>query len=265
MPATKKIFLRPGDGIGHEVTRAMRKVIDWFQAAGRTNFEITEMLIGGASYNARSRPLTEDTLAQAKASDAVLLACIGGPNWDTLPCDLRPEKGLLRIRKEMDLYANLRLASVFGALAGVSSLKSEVVKGLDVMIVRELIGGLYFGQRRGIEMDKANVLESSIVWREDITKLHAAEFSDVALNHMYVDTYAMHLARALRDFDVIVTENLFGDILSDLASTLTGSLGMLPSASLGEADASGHQPAIYVPVHGSAPDITGKGLAIPWR
>ncbi len=302
MSNKKKILLLPGDGIGHEITPATRRVIDWFQSTGRANFEITNGLIGGSSYDAHGTPLTDDTLAQAKASDAVLLACIGGPKWDAIPFELRPERGLLKIRKEMGLFANLRPALVFDALADASSLKSEFVKGLDIMIIRELIGGLYFGQPRGIEdapggrrgyntmtystpeiervarvgfelarkrnkklcsVDKANVLETSIVWREDITKLHAAEYSDVELSHMYVDACAMHLARAPRDFDVIVTENMFGDILSDLASTLSGSLGMLPSASLGAADANGHQCAIYEPVHGSAPDITGKGIANP--
>ncbi len=302
MSPAKKILLLPGDGIGHEVTPAVRKVMDWFQSSGRTNFEVTEGLIGGASYDAHGAPLTAETLELAKASDAVLLACIGGPKWDTLPFEARPERGILGIRKEMNLFANLRPAVVFEALANASSLKAEIVQGLDIMIVRELIGGLYFGQPRGIEeipdgrrgfntmtystsevervaraafelarkrnkklcsVDKANVLESSIVWRETVTALHAAEFSDVELSHMYVDACAMHLARAPRDFDVIVTENMFGDILSDLASTLTGSIGMLPSASFGEADASGRQPAIYEPVHGSAPDIAGKGLANP--
>ncbi len=302
MSPAKKILLLPGDGIGHEVTPAVRKVMDWFQSSGLTNFEITEGLIGGASYDVHGAPLTPETLEQAKSADAILLACIGGPKWDTLPFDVRPERGILGIRKEMNLFANLRPAVVFDALAGASSLKAEIVQGLDIMIVRELIGGLYFGQPRGIEdapdgrrgfntmtystseveriaraafelarkrkgrlcsVDKANVLESSIVWRETVTALHAAEFSDVELSHMYVDACAMHLARAPRDFDVIVTENMFGDILSDLASTLTGSIGMLPSASFGAADASGRQPAIYEPIHGSAPDIAGKGLANP--
>ena len=302
MPTTKKILLLPGDGIGHEVMPAARKVVDWFQASGRTDFEFTEGLIGGASYDVHGTPLTDDTVAQAKASDAILLACIGGPKWDSLPFGKRPERGILGIRKEMGLFANLRPAVVFDALAGASSLKREVVQGLDIMIIRELIGGLYFGEPRGIEdvsggrrgfntmtystpeieriarvgfelarkrgqracsVDKANVLESSVLWREEVTKLHAAEYSDVELSHMYVDACAMHLASAPRDFDVIVTENMFGDILSDLAATLTGSIGMLPSASFGAVDADGRQPAIYEPVHGSAPDITGQGVANP--
>ena len=302
MSTTKKIFLLPGDGIGHEVMPAMRKVIDWFQSSGRTNFEISEGLIGGSSYDAYGIPLTDRTLEQAKVSDAILLACIGGPKWDSLPFSLRPERGILGIRKEMGLFANLRPAVVFDALVNASSLKPEIIKGLDVMIVRELIGGLYFGEPRGIEnsldgrrgfntmtytefevervarvafelarkrrkricsVDKANVLESSIVWRETITALHMTEYSDVELSHMYVDACAMHLTSAPQDFDVIVTENMFGDILSDLASTLTGSIGMLPSASYGETGSSGRRPVIYEPIHGSAPDIAGKGIANP--
>jgi 3-isopropylmalate dehydrogenase len=302
MSSVKNIFLLPGDGIGHEVMPAARKVADWFQTTGRTKFEFTEGLIGGASYDAHGTPLTAETVAQAKTSDAVLLACIGGPKWDTLPFGERPERGILGIRKEMGLFANLRPAVVFDALAGASSLKREVVQGLDIMIIRELIGGLYFGEPRGIEdvsggrrgfntmtystpeieriarvgfelarkrgkrlcsVDKANVLESSVLWREEITKLHAAEYADVELSHMYVDACAMHLAHAPRDFDVIVTENMFGDILSDLSATLTGSIGMLPSASFGAADASDRQPAIFEPVHGSAPDIAGQGIANP--
>ena len=303
MPASKKILILPGDGIGPEVMAATRRVLDWLNASGRANFEFTEGLIGGASYDAHGTPLTDETVARAKAADAVLFACIGGPKWDKLPYDVRPEKGLLRLRKEMQLFANLRPAIVMDALAGASSLKLDLVKGLDIMIVRELIGGVYFGEPRGIEqlkdgtrrgyntqayataeilrvarvafelarkrgkrvcsVDKANVMESGLVWREEITKLRDADYKDVELSHMYVDNCSMQLVRAPKQFDVIVTDNLFGDILSDLASMLTGSLGMLPSASLGAVGRDGRQPALYEPVHGSAPDIAGQGVANP--
>ncbi len=300
---TRTILLLPGDGIGPEVTAATRGVIDWFHSSGRASFKILEGLIGGASYDVHGTPLTEATINQAKQADAVLLAAIGGPKWDALPFKDRPERGILGIRKELALFANLRPAQVFDALASASPLKTEIVKGLDIMIVRELIGGVYFGEPRGIEtlasgerrgvntqvyttseihrvarvafelarkrkqrvcsVDKANVMESGVLWREEVTKLQASEFSDIQLSHMYADNCAMQLARAPAQFDVIVTDNLFGDILSDLASVLTGSLGMLPSASLGAADASGRQPALYEPIHGSAPDIAGKGTANP--
>jgi 3-isopropylmalate dehydrogenase len=303
MAATRKILSLAGDGIGPEVMAATRKVMDWFESTGRVKFEITEGLIGGASYDVHKVPLTNETIQLAKSADAVLLACIGGPQYDTLPYDLRPERGLLKLRKEMGLFANLRPAIVMDALATASSLKADLVRNLDIMIVRELIGGVYFGEPRGIEdlpgigrrgyntqvystpeivrvaraafelarkrgkrlcsVDKANVLESSVVWRDEVTKLHQAEYSDVELSHMYVDNCAMQLVRTPKQFDVIVTDNLFGDILSDLASMMTGSLGMLPSASLGAADAHGRQAALYEPVHGSAPDIAGKGIANP--
>ena len=299
----RKILSLAGDGIGPEVMAATRKVMDWFQSTGRVVFDVTDGLIGGASYDVHKVPLTDETIAQAKASDAVLLACIGGPQYDILPYDVRPERGLLRLRKEMGLFANLRPAIVMDALASASSLKADLVRNLDIMIVRELIGGMYFGEPRGIDdlpgggrrgyntmsystpeirrvarvafelarkrnkklcsVDKANVLESSVVWRDEVTKLHAAEYADVDLSHMYVDNCAMQLVRTPKQFDVILTENLFGDILSDLASMMTGSLGMLPSASLGAVEADGRQHALYEPVHGSAPDIAGKGIANP--
>jgi len=299
----RKILSLAGDGIGTEVMAATRRVMDWLQTMGRARFEITEDLIGGAAYDVHKVPLTNETVARAKAADGVLLACIGGPKWDTLAYELRPERGLLRLRKEMGLFANLRPAIVPDALAAASSLKPELVKGLDIMIVRELIGGVYFGEPRGIEdlpgggrrgyntqvystpeiqrvahvafelarkrnkrvcsVDKANVLESSVVWRDEVTKLHQAQYPDVELSHMYVDNCAMQLVRTPKQFDVILTDNLFGDILSDLASMMTGSLGMLPSASLGAVGSDGRQPALYEPVHGSAPDIAGKGIANP--
>ena len=303
MSATQKLLLLPGDGIGTEVTAELRKVIAWFQNTCRTKFEIAESLIGGASYDVHGTPLTAETIALANQANAVILACVGGPKWEKVPFNLRPEAGLLTIRKEMGLFANLRPAVVFDVLANASTLKAEIVKGLDVMIVRELLGGVYFGEPRGIEtlpsgerrgfntqsyttseiirvarvafelarkrgnkvcsVEKANVMESGILWKEEVIKLHAAEYSDVQLVHMYADNCAMQLVRNPKQFDVIVTDNLFGDVLSDLASMLTGSLGMLPSASLGAKEASGRQAALYEPIHGSAPDITGKGIANP--
>ena len=291
----KKILLLPGDGIGPEIAAATATVLDCFRA----DVEVAEGLIGGAAIDQEGVPLSDATLAMAKASDAVLMGAVGGPKWDTLPFAARPERGLLRLRKELGLFANLRPALVFDALAESSTLKAEVVRGLDIMIVRELTGGIYFGEPRGIEdlgnverrgvntqvyttseirrvaraaftlararkgrlcsVEKANVMESGVLWREEVTRLHAEEFPEVALSHMYADNCAMQLVRAPHQFDVIVTDNLFGDLLSDLAAMLTGSLGMLPSASLGAPGA----PGLYEPVHGSAPDIAGKNLANP--
>jgi 3-isopropylmalate dehydrogenase len=292
----------PGDGIGPEVVGVTRRVIAWFDKRGVLSFDMDEGLIGGASYDAHGTPLTDETLERAKVADAVLLGAVGGPKWDDLEFSLKPERGLLRIRKEMGLFANLRPAVVFPALADASTLKKEVVSGLDIMIVRELTGGIYFGEPRGIEdlgggerrgfntlvyttseirrvgrvafelarkrsgrlcsIDKANVLECTVLWREEMTKLGAEEYPDVELSHMYVDNAAMQLVRAPKQFDVIVTTNMFGDILSDCAAMLTGSLGMLPSASLG-AQSGGRLPSLYEPVHGSAPDIAGKDMANP--
>jgi 3-isopropylmalate dehydrogenase len=298
------LMILPGDGIGPEVMAEVRKLIAHLEKTDGLKFTLEEGLIGGASIDAHGEPLTDATLTKCKQADAVLLGAVGGPQWDNVPFAIRPEAGLLKIRKEMGLFANLRPAIVFDALVDASSLKPEIVRGLDIMIVRELTGGVYFGEPRGIETlsngerrgvntqvyttseihrvgrvafelarkrgnkvtscEKANVMESGKLWREDITALHQAEFPDVELSHMYADNCAMQLLRAPRQFDVIVTDNLFGDILSDEAAMLTGSLGMLPSASLGAANpATGRPSALYEPVHGSAPDIAGKGLANP--
>ena len=295
------ILILPGDGIGPEVMAEVRKVIDWFGTQG-LGFEVSEDLVGGAAYDAHGTPLHDDTMARAQAADAVLLGAVGGPKYDTLDFSVKPERGLLRLRKEMDLYANLRPAQCFDALADFSSLKKDVVAGLDIMIVRELTSGVYFGEPRGIHqegnervgintqryteseiarvarsafelarrrdnkvcsMEKANVMESGILWRDVVTEVHAAEYSDVELSHMYADAGAMQLTRWPKQFDVIVTDNLFGDLLSDLAAMLTGSLGMLPSASLGAPMENGRPKALYEPVHGSAPDIAGQGKANP--
>src|SRR5436853_6895072 len=301
--SNRKVLVLPGDGIGPEIMGEVMRVIEFFDRHHLASFEVSEGLVGGAAYEASGTPLTDETLAQAQASDAVLFGSVGGPKWETLPFELQPERGLLRLRKEMDLFANLRPAMVFEALADESSLKRELVAGLDLMIVRELTGGIYFGEPRGIEtlpdgsrrcintevyseaeiervvragfelarkrqhrlceVDKANVMESGILWREVARRVHA-DYPDVELSFMYADNCAMQLVRNPKQFDVIVTSNLFGDLLSDCAAMLTGSLGMLPSASLGAVDATtGRRRALYEPVHGSAPDIAGKGVANP--
>jgi 3-isopropylmalate dehydrogenase len=301
MPAPKLLIL-PGDGIGPEVMAEVRKVIGWLGRARGIAFEVEEDLVGGAAYDAHGTPLTDATMARAQAADAVLLGAVGGPKYDVLDFSVKPERGLLRLRKEMDLYANLRPAQCFDALADFSSLKREVVAGLDIVIIRELTSGVYFGEPRGIfregnervgintqryteseiarvarsafelarrrsnkvcSMEKANVMESGVLWREVVTEVHNAEYPDVELSHMYADAGAMQLVRWPKQFDVIVTDNLFGDILSDAAAMLTGSLGMLPSASLGAPMANGRPKALYEPVHGSAPDIAGQGKANP--
>ena len=300
--SSMSLLILPGDGIGPEVMAEVRRVIDWFGTHRGLAFTVEEGLVGGAAYDAHGTPLTDETMARAQAVDAVLLGAVGGPKYDALDFSLKPERGLLRLRKEMDLYANLRPAQCFDALADFSSLKREVVAGLDIMIVRELTSGIYFGEPRGIitegnervgintqryteseitrvaraafelarrrgnrlcSMEKANVMESGVLWRDVVAKLHKAEYSDVELSHMYADAGAMQLVRWPKQFDVIVTDNLFGDLLSDLAAMLSGSIGMLPSASLGAPMASGRPKALYEPVHGSAPDIAGKGVANP--
>ncbi|WP_192036716.1 3-isopropylmalate dehydrogenase [Halomonas sp. YLGW01] len=293
---SRKILVLPGDGIGPEITREAVKVLKACQAAG-LDVDIEEGLVGGAGYDAHGEPLPAVTLEQARGADAILLGAVGGPKWDKLDdISKRPEKGLLGLRKELSLFGNLRPALLYPQLAEASSLKPEVVSGLDIMIVRELTGGIYFGQPRGIEerdgqrvgfntyvyseaeierigrvafemaskrggklcsVDKANVLEATMLWREVMERL-APEYPDVELSHMYVDNAAMQLVRAPKQFDVIVTGNMFGDILSDAAAMLTGSIGMLPSASL-NADGQG----MYEPCHGSAPDIAGQGIANP--
>src|SRR5207248_2527803 len=300
--SNRKILVLPGDGIGPEIMREVMRVIEFFDKRHIASFEVSEGLVGGSAYDASGTPLTDETLAQAQASDAVLFGSVGGPKWETLPFELQPERGLLRLRKEMDLFANLRPAMVFEALADASTLKRELVAGLDLMIVRELTGGIYFGEPRGIEtmpdgsrrgintevyseaeiervvragfelakkrqhrlceVDKANVMESGILWREVARRVHA-DYPDVELSFMYADNCAMQLVRNPKQFDVIVTSNLFGDLLSDCAAMLTGSLGMLPSASLGATDATGRRRALYEPVHGSAPDSAGKGRLRP--
>ena len=302
MPANKKLLVLPGDGIGPEVMDQVKRVIDWMAKKRSISFDVSEGLIGGASFDAYGDPFTDETLSEAMAADAVLLGAVGGPKWDDLPFEKKPERGLLKIRKEMGLFANLRPAIVFDALAEASTLKTEIVKGLDIMIVRELTGGIYFGDPRGIEdlgdgarkgfntlvyttsevrriarlafdlamkrskrvcsVDKANVLESTVLWREEVIEA-AKDYPEIELSHMYVDNASMQLVRDPKQFDVVVTTNMFGDILSDCAAMLTGSLGMLPSASLGEADPSGRRKALYEPVHGSAPDIAGTGRANP--
>ncbi|OFX07565.1 MAG: 3-isopropylmalate dehydrogenase [Alphaproteobacteria bacterium RIFOXYD12_FULL_60_8] len=303
MPSTKHILILPGDGIGPEVMAQVKRIIAWMNKAGLSAFETEDATIGGAGYDAHGTPLPRSTMDLAHKADAVLLGAVGGPKYDTLPFDKKPERGLLGIRKEMGLFANLRPAIVFDSLAEASSLKKELVAGLDIMILRELTGGLYFGEPRGIDtlpdgsrrgyntlvytteevrriarvacdlamkrgkkvcsVDKANVLEATILWREEVIHVASTEYPQIELSHMYVDNAAMQLVRNPKQFDVMVTENMFGDILSDCASMLTGSLGMLPSASLGTREASGRLPALYEPVHGSAPDIAGKNIANP--
>ncbi len=300
MTKTYKLKILAGDGIGSEIVGEAHKVIDWINSATDLRIETSEGLLGGCSTDAHGVPLTDETLNDCNNSDAILMGAVGGPKWDgKVAYDVRPEAGLLKLRKSLDLYANLRPTKVIDALIDSSSLKPEIVKELDIMIVRELTGGLYFGTPRGIEdlkngeqrgfntcsyttseiervarvafelagkrnskvtsCDKANVLETSKLWRQVVIDLHEREYSDIELDHIYVDNCAMQLVRDPRQFDVIVTDNLFGDILSDESAMLTGSLGMLPSASMGNEGT----PYLYEPIHGSAPDIAGKNIANP--
>ena len=302
MAANKKVLMLPGDGIGVEVMAEVRRLIDWMDKRRSVTFDVTEDLVGGAAYEAHGQAISDKTMDVAINSDAVLFGAVGGPQWDNVGYDVRPEAGLLRLRKDMDLFANLRPAICFDALADASSLKREIVSGLDILIIRELTGGIYFGEPRGVEtlpdgtkrgyntllyttpeveriarvgfemaqkrskklcsIDKANVLESTKMWREEVIRI-APDYPDVELSHMLVDNAAMQMVRDPKQFDVIVTTNMFGDILSDCASMATGSLGMLPSASLGAPDESGRRHALYEPVHGTAPDIAGQGKANP--
>jgi 3-isopropylmalate dehydrogenase len=299
----KTLLILPGDGIGPEVMAEALRVLDRLCATSDLKVELQHDLVGGAAIDACDTPLADETLAKAKAADAVLFGAVGGPKWDGLGFDKRPEIAILKLRAELGLFANLRPAIVFDALADASTLKTEVVKGLDLMIVREATGGVYFGEPRGIEtladgtkrgvntevyttgeiervarvafelakkrrgrlmsVEKANVMESGLLWRQTVQALGERDYPGVALSHMYADNCAMQLARNPRQFDVIVTSNLFGDLLSDLASMLTGSLGLLPSATLGAPDAAGRRAALYEPIHGSAPDIAGQGIANP--
>src|SRR5713226_9282171 len=301
---TMKLLLLAGDGIGPEVMAEVKKLIAWMNAHGMGTFETEEALVGGSCYEAHKVAITDATMAKAHAADAVIFGAVGGPQWDSVPYDVRPEAGLLRLRKELGLFANIRPAICYPALAESSSLKREVVDGLDIIILRELTGGVYFGepktitdlgngQKRAIDtqvydtyeieriarvafelarkrrnkvtsMEKRNVMKTGVLWHEVVEQVHAREFKDVMLEHQLADAGGMQLVRRPKQFDVIVTDNLFGDMLSDIAAMLTGSLGMLPSASLGEVDPkTKKRKAMYEPVHGSAPDIAGKGIANP--
>ena len=296
--ATHKFLLLPGDGIGVEVMSEVKRLIEWMNKNGLGKFETEDGLVGGSAYDAHKVAITDDTMALAHASDAVIFGAVGGPKWDNVPYDARPEAGLLRLRKDMDLFANLRPAICYPALADASSLRREVVEGLDIMIVRELTGGVYFGepktitdlgngQKRAIDtqvydtfeieriarvafdlarkrgnkvtsMEKRNVMKSGVWWNEVVTQVHQRDYKDVSLEHMLADAGGMQLVRWPKQFDVIVTDNLFGDMLSDVAAMLTGSLGMLPSASIGL------HTSVYEPIHGSYPQAAGKNIANPF-
>ncbi|MCP1201950.1 MULTISPECIES: 3-isopropylmalate dehydrogenase [Acetobacter] len=298
-----KLLVLPGDGIGPEIMREVRRVIDWLESRRGLSFDITEDVVGGASLAEYGEPIRDEVIEKAWAADAVLFGSVGDPKWAHVGFEKRPEVAILKLRQELGLFANLRPAKVFDALVDASTLKPDVVRGLDIMIVRETVGGIYFGNPRGIEtlpdgskrgintevyttseiervarvafdlarkrsnrvcsVEKCNVMESGLLWKEVVTDVHAKEFPDVELSHMLADNCAMQMVRNPRQFDVIVTGNLFGDLLSDLASMLTGSLGMLPSATLGAVRENGKFPALYEPIHGSAPDIAGQGIANP--
>ena len=300
---TYPLYILPGDGIGKEVMREVRRVIDWFGTERGLNFDLDEGLVGGASYDVHGVPITDEVMDRALEMGTVLFGAVGGPQYDSLDFNLRPERGLLRLRKDMELFANLRPAICFDALTDASSLKPELVSGLDILIVRELTGGVYFGepkhvvdlpdgQREGVDTqrytteeirriarvafdlagkrnglvhssEKSNVMQSGVLWKEEVTHVHATEFASIKLEHILADNCGMQLVRAPKQFDVIVCDNLFGDMLSDVAAMLTGSLGMLPSASLGATDANGKRMGMYEPVHGSAPDIAGEDKANP--
>src|SRR5579871_1887396 len=302
--ATYKLLLLPGDGIGPEVMAEVKRLLEFLAKSGIATFETEEGLVGGAAYDAHKVAITDATMAKAHAADAVIFGAVGGPKWDKVPFEVRPEAGLLRLRKDLGLFANIRPAICYPALADASSLKRELVEGLDIVILRELTGGVYFGepktitdlgngQKRAVDtqvydtyeieriarvafdlarkrrnkvtsMEKRNVMKTGVLWNEVVTQVHAREYKDVQLEHQLADSGGMNLVKSPKQFDVIVTDNLFGDMLSDIAAMLTGSLGLLPSASLGQVDAKTKQrKALYEPVHGSAPDIAGKGLANP--
>jgi len=299
----RKILLLPGDGIGPEVIKEVKKIIEWFNKNKSLDFEIDEDLVGGSSYDKYGISITDEVFYKALESEAVILGAVGGSKWDSLEFSKKPERALLRLRKELKLFANLRPAICFKQLVNASTLKPEIVSGLDIMIVRELTGGIYFGEPRGIKpinngerkginthtytsseiarvarvafdlakkrnnkvtsCEKSNVMEAGQLWKEEVQIVHDKEYNDVELSHMLADNCAMQLLRNPKQFDVIVTDNLFGDILSDEAAMLTGSLGLLPSASLGAKDKNENIRSMYEPVHGSAPDIAGKGIANP--
>ena len=299
----RKILLLPGDGIGPEVIAEVKKIIEWFNSNKSLDFEIDQDLVGGAAYDKHGTPITDEAFYKAQESAAVILGAVGGPKWDNIDFSKKPERALLKLRKELKLFANLRPAICFKQLVDASSLKPEFVSNLDILFVRELTGGIYFGEPRGIKpidngerkginthvyttseiervarvafdlarkrnnkvtsCEKSNVMEAGQLWKEEVQAIHEKEYSDVELNHMLADNCAMQLVRNPKQFDVIVTDNLFGDMLSDEAAMLTGSLGLLPSASLGAKDKNGNMRSLYEPVHGSAPDIAGKGIANP--